>query len=38
MPTSNAISVGYADGLIIRNNTLLQNTASAARKRPSISP
>ena len=28
---SNAISVGYADGLSIRNNTLLQNTASAAR-------
>ena len=28
---SNAIWVGYADGLSIRNNTLLQNTASAAR-------
>ena len=33
---SNAISVGYADGLVIRNNTLLQNTASAARNASNI--
>ena len=35
---SNAIWVGYADGLVIRNNTLLQNTASAARSARQLSP